>query len=243
MDAINDVLDLFLEAGIERDHANAIMHQATQLRGPHALTLVKRLISHDVGLVEACDIGSGFCDGQTPLFWVMAKPNVEIVDFLIEHGADVNKRLISGKETPLIWCFNSQSTAGMLSIVKPLLAAGADASACDAQGAPVLVHAMRGERPRRRVKAAVQLLLSAGARVCEPHEDSRTSDSGADAQTEAGTGTGAGVGTSSSSGDGDRSMGPGMTVAMIAAVDGQVSALMLEVLLDSLAQHLDSGGG
>ena len=57
---------------------------------------VVRLVDEDPEVVNALFGG----DGSTPLHWASHEGHVEVVDYLLDHGADIKAKNTSG-ETPL----------------------------------------------------------------------------------------------------------------------------------------------
>src|SRR6266850_8141703 len=99
-------------------------------------------------------------DGRTPLIAAAEAGRLDIVQLLLQSGAQVNATDKSkARNTPLIIA----SAAGQTEIVKLLLAKGADKNARDAKGGmtPLLSASVSGSRDTAR------LLLDSGVRVDE----------------------------------------------------------------------------
>lgn len=110
------------------------------------LDRVKELLKVDSGLINARD-----SDGSTPLHCATWKGHPDIVEFLVESGADVNA-LNSNDHwgtTPLHAAAHANQTA----IVKVLLEHGADVKALDMNGKTPLEHT-----EFHKAKAAAKLL-------------------------------------------------------------------------------------
>lgn len=88
--------------------------------------------------------------GMTALDWAAVKGHVEVVQFLLDNGADIDCRGSFG-DTPLIRAAGN----GQLEVVKLLLAAGADVNAKNNGGRTALYDA-EGRR-----HSAVAVLLKA----------------------------------------------------------------------------------
>jgi ankyrin repeat protein len=102
--------------------------------------------------------------GDTALHAAAAGYRVQIVEFLLEAGADPKAAGNHRRSQPLHYAADGRpgkdcwSSEPQLKTIKRLLAAGAEVNAADANGATSLHRAVR-----TRSSAAVQLLLDSGA--------------------------------------------------------------------------------
>ena len=93
--------------------------------------------------------------GNTALMWASYNGNVEIVQALIDKGADINANSNPGR-TALMWA----SISGHKEVVQLLLAKGADVNSKDVDGNTALIHA--ADEGRTEI---VQALIDKGADV------------------------------------------------------------------------------
>ncbi|KAF7977136.1 hypothetical protein HWV62_4537 [Athelia sp. TMB] len=89
------------------------VHSAAQ---NNQLSLLRSLVSEVPKQVNAVDV-----DGRTPLHWAASSGSIDIVRYLIDQKAEVDKADGSGW-TPL----HIASSAGQEEVVKELVGAGAD---------------------------------------------------------------------------------------------------------------------
>ncbi|XP_041477004.1 fibronectin type 3 and ankyrin repeat domains protein 1-like [Lytechinus variegatus] len=100
--------------------------------------------------------------GYTPLMAASQKGVVEMVDLLIEHGADINMQNGSGKDALMLSCF-----AGHLDVVRRLLAHGASWEKKDLGGSTALHWAVDGGH-----KEIVQWAIMDGSKIDEKDSSS-----------------------------------------------------------------------
>ncbi|EJF64724.1 ankyrin, partial [Dichomitus squalens LYAD-421 SS1] len=112
--------------------------------------LVRSLVSQDPVLVNAIDD-----DGRTPLHWAASSGSVDIVRFLIDQKADVN-RGDSGGWTPL----HIASSGGFDDVVRELLGAGAEVNRTNDKGITPLHYAAS----KSRIEIG-KLLIARGADI------------------------------------------------------------------------------
>ncbi|CDO74938.1 hypothetical protein BN946_scf184945.g10 [Trametes cinnabarina] len=98
--------------------------------------LVRSLVTQDPTLVNAVDE-----DGRTPLHWAASSGSEDIVRYLVDQGADVN-RGDGGGWTPL----HIAASGGFDEVVKELLGAGADVNARNEKGLTPLHYAASKSR-------------------------------------------------------------------------------------------------
>lgn len=120
------------------------------------LPLVRKLVDKEAGLVGQ------LVSGQTPLHLAAARGHRELVEFLIDHGAEVGGRPYSHPRTPL----HCAAEQGHKDVVELLVARGADVNAGRGQWigtalAPTPLH----RAARQGHKEVVEILLQAGADV------------------------------------------------------------------------------
>lgn len=118
------------------------------------LSIVKALIRAGAS-VEARD-GDGF----TPLGHAASDGNLEVVAFLLESGANVNRRSSGG--SPL----HSACAWNQLEIVKILLAHGANPHALDEEGrTPLYFTKIKPNRTSRMIGKLVKTTISSSVKV------------------------------------------------------------------------------
>lgn len=89
---------------------------------------------------QGADIHHAGCHGGTALHWACWCGRSKVVEQLIERGAEINKRCIDFKATPLFWAIHglkhggSSGLGGTLECVKILIRAGADKNAPNVDG-------------------------------------------------------------------------------------------------------------
>lgn len=135
---------------------------------------VRRMLTEHPDLVNARDVRDdeslrtyyiGWSGGATPLFWAVYKGDATMIDLLLRHGADVDRRSDHGR-TPLMEAVES----GRLSLVTKLLEQGADADATHPRTGMTPLHLAA----RRGDEAIVRRLLDAGASESQPDAGGRT---------------------------------------------------------------------
>jgi ankyrin repeat protein len=110
------ILELLLWAGCELEKKDCLgstpLHKAKSGRIATALIQGGANIESRTSSLD-CIQPSGY----TPLYWHACESSIEIVEILIQAGADVNARCDNGK-TPLRWCLemtiNRESTIALL---------------------------------------------------------------------------------------------------------------------------------
>lgn len=91
-------------------------------------------------LREGADIHLAGCHGGTALHWASWCGRDAVVSRLIEAGADINRRCIDFRATPLFWAVHGLKTGGLRNLhhqvncIKILLDAGADKAIPNAEG-------------------------------------------------------------------------------------------------------------
>ena len=145
----HDIVELLLEAGAKAgDGEGSAVHAAVKTNN---LKLVKKVVAKS-------NVNSKGPDSQTPLHFAMTG-NLDVVQYLLQLGADVNSRVESTQATPL----HMAALHGRHDLISALLQAGAklEPRAGDSlYGAtPLYLAAQNGHW------AAVDTLLAAGAKV------------------------------------------------------------------------------
>ena len=96
----------------------------------------------------------------TPLHYACREGNLEIVEFLIKHGSDINKRNRYSTYYPIIDALTSSCPKELFSIVKLLIEAGSDVNSVDSFGNTVLHYAVEQENID-----LIELLLTSGCDI------------------------------------------------------------------------------
>lgn len=106
---------------------------------------------------QKADVNAAQGDGMTALHWAAFKDDLEMVQILVQAGADIKATTRIGAQTPLfVAC-----TTGNAAIIESLLKAGADANSINtADGQTALMRAAASGDAE-----AVKMLLAHGARV------------------------------------------------------------------------------
>ncbi|MGH9520538.1 MAG: ankyrin repeat domain-containing protein, partial [Terriglobales bacterium] len=95
--------------------------------------------------------------GETPLHLAAKSDHSDVVEFLLDHGADVNARDSNGGFTPLDLALSSFHYKDVLEL---LIARGANVNTASKQGITPLEEAVMRDQ-----KDAIELLLSKGADI------------------------------------------------------------------------------
>jgi len=89
---------------------------------------------------QGADIHHAGCHGGTALHWACWCGRPKVAEQLVKRGAEINKRCIDYKATPLFWAIHglknggSHSLSNSLECVKILIQAGADKNTSNADG-------------------------------------------------------------------------------------------------------------
>ncbi|KAL3474282.1 ankyrin repeat-containing domain protein [Aspergillus californicus] len=129
---------------------------ASRSRGCKSVRIVKALLDHNAN-IHTVDRQQ-----RTALSWAAIEGNTDIIQLLLEAGANVNHADQDGN-TPLLLCIATQEA------VEKLLQSGADVNAVDRTGCSALMNAARSHR-----ETIVQLLLNHGAKVDQAAQHGRT---------------------------------------------------------------------
>ena len=139
-------------------HSKSIkLRQSAKSKTMKSLKMSKIKITSSVNMyhfIEACKNGhteilkqllptidiNGFYDGATPLYYATRANHINVIKFLINHGADVNIGNMEDNETAL----DIATELGYLDAVKMLIKAGADVNQKDANGNTSLYYTFNG---------------------------------------------------------------------------------------------------
>lgn len=118
------------------------------------LKLVKYLLEE-----KNSDIHAKNLSGWTPLYWAVLDAHIEIIQYYLASGADVNVRT-RDKETVLMLAVGRSfaSDDESIAIARILIEAGAELNAQDKSGNSVLIHAIKRDNP-----TVMDFLLESGA--------------------------------------------------------------------------------
>ena len=110
--------------------------------------------------IQEHNLAADLRDGQnvTPLMSAAALGNIDLVQLLLDLGADPNAYRDSDHASPLSFSIHEDDPDAILPIVSALIAAGADPEGAVAAGQSVLMLAARQNLP-----AVIRTLLAAGA--------------------------------------------------------------------------------
>jgi ankyrin repeat protein len=100
------------------------------------LAMIQELVKHKLN-AEQLNFNEVNQEGYTPLLIAVKNRNLELVQFLLDHGADLNQEFINGSRALAF-----AAEAGSLEIVKELLRRGAEINHINKQGHSALTFAM-----------------------------------------------------------------------------------------------------
>jgi len=108
---------------------------------------------------------------STPLHYACREGNIEAVDFLIKHGADVNKANKYSTIYPIFDAINSiNNKKNRFLIIKSLLDNGADVNKVDAFGNTLLYYAVEQENIK-----LIKFLIQSGCDINRVSRDDKDS--------------------------------------------------------------------
>jgi uncharacterized protein len=136
---------LFLEYGANVDGTELIEKQDTPLLAAASLSADQVAIFY---IDHGADIHHAGCHGGTALHWAAWCGRDKVVRKLVQEGADINRRCIDYKATPLFWAVHGLKNGGkdnihnQLECVKILIQSGADKNIPNGDGNTVfdLLH-------------------------------------------------------------------------------------------------------
>ncbi len=124
----------------------------------HRLQVISRLYGHCFGTVWAVGVDVRNYANRTPLRFASQSGHRDIVQCLINHGADVDSQE-DDHNTPLNWAAHG----GHVDVVRVLLEHNADVNSQDNYGRTPLHDALRGDDPNGDYPQVARLLLEHGA--------------------------------------------------------------------------------
>jgi|DEB19_MinimDraft_2_1074335.scaffolds.fasta_scaffold39611_2 ankyrin repeat protein len=130
---------------------------------------VKKFINDRIKIDESFNINSEDSEGRLPLVIACAAKNINMVNFLIEKGADVNLKSKGG-----LWPLLRATTIGSVEIVKRLLRApGIEVDQTNIVGnTPLMALCSRHELTEDH-KIIIKLLIKAGAKTDLTNRDGK----------------------------------------------------------------------
>ena len=160
VDVVRFLLDNGADPNIPNKHGLTPLEHACGRDRTNALALAKLLLAKGA-LVNATNV-AGFT--IPPLEWAISSDNTELVEFLLDHGADAKAKSDVGS-TPL----HTAADRGDLEIAEMLIAHGVDVNAKITGGTTPLHQAAWGGH-----EAMMKLLLSKGAEADAKRNDGLT---------------------------------------------------------------------
>jgi uncharacterized protein len=131
--------------------SNRLLQELVEAARFGQIERVRQMLATDGTLVDRADLS-----GNTALMFAAKQGFAEIVEFLLQQGADPNRAGGKFAVTPLMLA----ASAGHVTIAQRLLAAGAEAKTANTDGSTALMAATLAGSPE-----TVTLLLAAGAEV------------------------------------------------------------------------------
>jgi hypothetical protein len=131
------IAQLFLKFGANINGNQLIEKQDTPLIAASSLHADRVAIFY---IEKGADIDHAGCYGGTALHWAAWCGRDTVVKKLVHKGADINKRCIDFKATPLFWAVHGLKNGGTknqrdcLECVKALIKSGADKNIPNAEG-------------------------------------------------------------------------------------------------------------
>jgi len=128
---------IFLEFGADINGGQLIEKQDTPLLAAASLNADGVAIFY---IEHGADIHHAGCHGGTALHWAAWCGREKVVNRLIQEGAEINKKCIDFKATPLFWAVHGlkngdrKNTPQYLECIKILLQSGADKNIPNADG-------------------------------------------------------------------------------------------------------------
>lgn len=132
-----EMAKIFLEYGADINGGEMIVKKDNPLVAAASLHADQVAIFY---INQGADIHHPGCHGGTALHWAAWCGRPKVVERLLQANAELNKRCIDFKSTPLFWAVHglkstdSKDISGHLECVRILLAAGGDKSIPNAEG-------------------------------------------------------------------------------------------------------------
>lgn len=149
-----EMAKIFLEFGADINGGKLVEKKDTPLLAAASLHAEKLGAFY---IDQGADIHHGGCHGGTALHWAAWVGRDKLVKKLIEAGAEINKRCIEFRGTPLLWAVHGYKSAGpknqlnQVECVRLLLAAGADKTIVNVEGAPAIEFLDEGDTEMRKL--------------------------------------------------------------------------------------------
>ena len=137
-----EMAKLFLEYGANINGNNLTGNQDTPLIAASSLHADQVAIFY---IENGADINRAGCHGGTALHWAAWCGRDKVVRRLVQEGAEINKRCIDFKATPIFWAVHGLKSGdnndlnNYLECVNILIQSGADKSIPNAEGKTVFV--------------------------------------------------------------------------------------------------------
>ncbi|KAI3316527.1 ankyrin [Xylariaceae sp. AK1471] len=168
--AVVGVLGILLDASVDPNAANALGERL--LDKCHNIELLRELLTHG-----AVDVNRRLANGSTALLMALKNGNVDLVELLIEHGADMS--LVDEKGNGILHCLavgSNTTSPARPELIQRLHEAGADVNLRNYKGQTPL-HVLSADDIYKDTAAArgvIEALLKAGADLEAPDEQGLT---------------------------------------------------------------------
>lgn len=151
-----EMAKIFLEYGADINGGEMIVKKDNPLVAAASLHADHVAIFY---IEQGADINHPGCHGGTALHWAAWCGRPILVERLLEAGAELNKRCIDFKSTPLFWAVHGlksgdkKDITGHLECIKLLIRAGADKGIPNAEGKKVYDLVVEGDVELRELLA------------------------------------------------------------------------------------------
>lgn len=151
-----EMAKIFLEYGADINGGEMIVKKDNPLVAAASLHADQVAIFY---IEQGADINHPGCHGGTALHWAAWCGRPILVERLLEAGAELNKRCIDFKSTPLFWAVHGlksgdkKDITGHLECIKLLIRAGADKGIPNAEGKKVYDLVVEGDVELRELLA------------------------------------------------------------------------------------------